>query len=92
MQYGPGYTYFQGYETVGWKLGSIEDEIEIIRLYGSKVMAIMLNMIGIDPDQEAHVEQQLRADLNMPVINVMKDGVDELIPVIENFIKEFKKL
>jgi len=91
LQYGPGYNYFQGFETIGWKLGSIEDEIEIIRLYGSKVIAVMLNMTNIDPDQEAHVEQQLRADLKMPVINVMKDGADELIPVIELFIKEFKK-
>jgi len=91
LQYGPGYKYFQGFEEIGWELGSIQDELELVRLYGSKVLAITLNMVDLDSDKEKEVEQQLRDQLNIPVINVMKDGVDELIPMIENFIKEFKK-
>ncbi|MCH7534403.1 MAG: DUF1611 domain-containing protein [Bacteroidetes bacterium] len=89
LQYGPGYQFFQGFEEIGWEHGSIQDEIELVRLYGSKVIAITLNMNGIEPEKEDEIQQQLRSKLNIPVVNVMKEGVDELIPLIKEFIKEF---
>ena len=91
LQYGPGYTCFQGLEDIGWELGAIQDEIELVRLYGSKVIAITLNMNGVPPDKELEVEQQLRRRLNIPVVNVLKDGVDELIPLVKSFIEKYKK-
>ncbi|MDG1106344.1 MAG: DUF1611 domain-containing protein [Cyclobacteriaceae bacterium] len=91
LQYGPGYKYFQDLEDIGWELGAIEDEIELVRLYGSKVIAVTLNMNGVLSAEEQGLEQQLRKQLNIPVINVLKDGVDELMPLVKNFIEKYKK-
>ncbi|NQY11313.1 MAG: DUF1611 domain-containing protein [Flavobacteriales bacterium] len=91
LNYGPGYKCFQGFEEIDWELGSIKDEIELIRLYGSNVMAIILNLVGVEAGKEDEIEQQLRKDLSIPVINIMRDGVDELIPIVKNFIEKYKK-
>ena len=82
---------FQGFEEIDLELGSIKDEIELIRLYGSNVMAIILNLVGVEAGKEDEIEQQLRKDLSIPVINIMRDGVDELIPIVKNFIEKYKK-
>tara|TARA_B100000767_G_scaffold249771_1_gene251561 strand:- start:5337 stop:6428 length:1092 start_codon:yes stop_codon:yes gene_type:complete len=87
LQYGPGYKYFQGLENIGWEIGSIQDEITLVELYGSKVIAITLNLVGIDSEREEEIKLQLKADLNIPVVNVLKDGVNELIPLIEEIIE-----
>ncbi len=92
LQYGPGYKYYQGFEVIGWEIGSVQDEIELVRLYGSRVIAITLNMTGVDPDKEKEVERQIRDLLDIKVVNVMRDGVDELIPLVESYIKKFSKV
>jgi hypothetical protein len=38
------------------------------------------------------LEHRLRKQLNIPVINVLKDGVDELMPLVKNFIEKYKKV
>jgi hypothetical protein len=48
-------------------------------------------MNGVLSDEEQGLEQQLRKQLNIPVINVLKDGVDELMPLVKNFIDKYKK-
>jgi len=92
LQHGPGYKYYQGFEEIGWEIGSIQDEIELVRLYGSKVIAITLNMGGVDPDKEREVEQKIRVLSDTPVVHVMRDGVEALIPLVESFIKKYKKV
>ncbi len=91
LQYGPGYRYYQGFEEIGWEIGSVRDEMELVRLYGSEVMAITLNMTGIDPGKEKEVEEQIRDSVRIPVVNVMRDGTDELFSLVESLIKKFKK-
>ena len=92
LQYGPGYKYFQDLEGIRWKLGAIQDEIELVRLYGSRVIAVTLNMNEVPSDKEKELEHRLRKQLNIPVINVLKDGVDELMPLVKNFIEKYKKV
>jgi len=92
LQYGPGYKYYQGYEAIGCEIGSTQDEIELVRLYGSEVIAVTLNLTGIDPHKEKEVEQQLRDLLNIPVVNVLRDGTNELIPLVSSIIKKNKKV
>ncbi|CAI8267716.1 MAG: Uncharacterised protein [Owenweeksia sp. TMED14] len=92
LQYGPGYKYFQDLEGIRWKLGAIQDEIELVRLYGSRVIAVTLNMNEVPSDKEKELEHRLRKQLNIPVINVLKDGVDELMPLVKDFIEKYKKV
>jgi uncharacterized NAD-dependent epimerase/dehydratase family protein len=92
LQYGPGYKYFQDLEGIRWKLGAIQDEIELVRLYGSRVIAVTLNMNEVPSDKGKELEHRLRKQLNIPVINVLKDGVDELMPLVKNFIEKYKKV
>ena len=73
-----------------WTIPPIEEELELIRLYGSKTLAVTLNSYNLSKT-ELHSEQKnLETRLGVPVICPKEDGMGRLLPVVKKFIAEQK--
>lgn len=87
LQVAPEREYFEGYEELHAYLPSAREEIELIRHYGSEVLALTLYNQTLAPNVIADHAKRLEDDLHIPVIIPLKDGVDELYGVISEYTK-----
>ena len=88
MQYAPKQKF---YLTDGdrelWPIPPIEEEIELIRLYGAQTLALTLNSSNISKI-ELHAEKKsLSKRLGLPVVCPREEGLDEIVPLVKEFIK-----
>jgi len=88
LQHAPARTYFDGLEDrKQGLLPSVESEIELIRFYGSETVAVALNEEKWN-DSQMHVYQKnLSKKIGIPVIRPLKNGLEVLLPVIREYIK-----
>lgn len=69
--------------------GSIPDpasEIALIRHYGSRVIALALNTEGCTWEEARTFREQFELELGIPVLLPLEEGVDAVIPVIQQLI------
>ncbi|MFQ5583253.1 MAG: DUF1611 domain-containing protein [Calditrichia bacterium] len=90
LQHAPGRKYFDGVERPEGILPPVEEEIELIRLYGAKTLAITLNEEGWDDEKMRSYQKELAGKLSLPVVRPLTEGVEGLLPVIRQYIKESK--
>jgi uncharacterized NAD-dependent epimerase/dehydratase family protein len=86
LQHVPFRTHFDELESVGCRLPSIEDEIALIRAYGAETLGITLNGSGGSLADLKDYRDDLSARLSIPVLLPLQDGLEALIPVIQNFM------
>jgi uncharacterized NAD-dependent epimerase/dehydratase family protein len=87
LQHAPFRTYFDELEHFGCLLPDLEDEIDLIRKYGAKVLAVTLNeMGGIEKELEEY-RMSTQAKLALPVLRPLKDGPEAFLPIIRFFME-----
>ncbi len=87
LQHSPARQCFKGTTT---PLPPLKNEIELIRFYGAETLAVTLNNSDLTLDEARKYQQQFRAELGIPVILPIEDGVDEIITLIKTRILEQK--
>ena len=90
LQHTPARTKFKGFESMDYYLPDLKDEIDLIRIFGADTIAVTLNTNGLDADEAEEWKQKLETELGIPVVLPMIEGVDRLIPVVHEFIKNQK--
>lgn len=85
LQHVPGRKY---YEDTDIPLGSVYDEIKLIKLYGSEVLAVTLNEENCSDEEMNSFKQEIESKSGITTVRPLKNGVDELVPVIKEFINE----
>lgn len=70
------------------KIPSIESEIELIKLYGSQVIALALNTEFCTNEETLNFQKSFEESLKIPVLLPLQEGCDKIIPVI---LKSFKQ-
>jgi uncharacterized NAD-dependent epimerase/dehydratase family protein len=92
LQHAPGRKCFDGLEGIPeGVIQSVETEIELIRLYGAKTLAVTLNEEAMTEKQMIEYKNELAAKINIPVIRPLKEGVQSLLPVIREYISLYQK-
>ena len=88
LQHAIGREFFEGYEEEGFVIPPLEDEISLIAHYGARTLAITVN--GEHVTREALETEQvaLAARLSLPVVDPVMQGVDALVPVLQEFTRE----
>jgi uncharacterized NAD-dependent epimerase/dehydratase family protein len=86
LQHIPGQTYYEGFEELGFKIPTLESEIELIRYYGAETLAVSLNNRELGPAEFEKTRRQFAAALPIPVISPLIDGVGELLPAVRDFM------
>lgn len=87
LQHAPGRTWFDGCESIDKRIPPVDDEIALIRHYGSEVLGVCLSGEKLTPDQLIEERDALRATLDIPVVAPMIDGVESLVQPIQAYIE-----
>ena len=91
IQYAPRQKYFLADdERELWTIPPIEEELELIRLYGSKTLAVTLNSYNLTKTELLYEQKKLETRLGVPVICPKEDGMGRILPVVKEFIAEQK--
>jgi uncharacterized NAD-dependent epimerase/dehydratase family protein len=80
LQHAPGRRYFKGHP--GWTIPPLAQEIELIRLHGAEVVAVTLNGEGLEPAALSEAQRGLQAELGLPVVRPLHEGVAALVPLL----------
>lgn len=65
---------------------SLASEIELIKLYGSKVIAVALNTEHCTEEEAFYFLRKLELQLQLPVLLPLQLGVEKIIPLIQSLI------
>jgi uncharacterized NAD-dependent epimerase/dehydratase family protein len=86
LQHAPAREFFEGLEDLGFRIPPLADEIALIASYGAKTLAVTLNGEHRTPEQLRADRDRLRAELRIPVVLPLEDGVEELVPLVRDFV------
>ncbi|QEC70303.1 DUF1611 domain-containing protein [Panacibacter ginsenosidivorans] len=76
-------------DVVGWgEIHSVASEIELIKMYGSKVIALALNTEHCSDEEALQFQQQYEIKLKLPVLLPLQQGVEKITPVIKSLMKD----
>lgn len=73
------------------QLPSVQSEIELIRMYGSTVIALALNTNHCSPEEALAFRDKYERDLQIPVLLPLQEGVSRVVSVISALIAAGRK-
>jgi uncharacterized NAD-dependent epimerase/dehydratase family protein len=88
LQHAPGRKYFDGMEPPHGLMPPVEEEIQLIRMYGARTLAVTLNEEKWDNTRITAYQKELARKLSIPVVRPLKEGVASLLPAIRSFMAE----
>lgn len=88
LQYIPSRSFFKGQDGIS-PMPALIDEIDLIERYGTKVIAITINTLGLTDGGEA-VRAQIKSETGLPTVCPREKGVAKLLPVISRFIEDHR--
>ena len=92
LQHAPFREFFDTAEDLGCLLPELEDEIRLIEMYGTKVIAVALNNEKSNPETLETYRAAAQKQLGIPVVLPIEETVDALIPVLQQFMKSHARL
>jgi len=79
---------FDSTDKFGCLVPSLEDEIRLIEMYGSKVLAVTLNGSNGSAGDLLKYAKNMQEKICLPVIRPLEDGMSDLLPIISQFMHE----
>jgi uncharacterized NAD-dependent epimerase/dehydratase family protein len=86
LQHAPGRVYFDAEEELGMRIPPVASEVGLIGALGARVLAVTLNGEGLSPEALRAAQDRLAAELRLPVIRPLEEGVEALVPVVREFV------
>jgi uncharacterized NAD-dependent epimerase/dehydratase family protein len=86
LQHAPGRGCFKGHP--GFDIPGLGQEVELVRLYGARVLAVTLNGDKLSAAALADAQKAIAAQLGLPVVAPLKEGVEGLLPLIRTYLAE----
>ncbi len=87
LQHAPGRKVFRA-QAAELPIPDIKDELELIRLYGSRTLAVTLSTECLNPKDVEALRAEHQERLGVPVLLPKEQGVEALIPLIQTFLEE----
>ena len=91
LQHAPAREFYKGQEDLGARI-SLQRELDLIRLYGSQVLAVTLNTAKLSSEQARNWQKQLESTHNIPVILPLEEGMERLSDITTHYITRFNPL
>lgn len=84
LQHAPGR---HCYDDTDIPIPSVASEMALIAVYGAKVLAVTLNEENLDDEAAETHRRALQAELGIPVVRPLKEGVGELLAVVKAYLE-----
>ncbi|ACN14311.1 conserved hypothetical protein [Desulforapulum autotrophicum HRM2] len=88
LQHAPFRELYDSAENLGCLLPELESEIKLIEMFGTKVIAIVLNGTGGSDSALKSWGQRIGKSTGIPVVCPMLESMDKLLPLIRQFIQD----
>jgi len=88
LQVIPKRTHFKGMENYPALIPSPEEEIKLIEMYGTKVLAVTVNTENMLIEEAESYAIEMEQQLGIPVLLPFEQGVSRLMPIFQQLIKE----
>ncbi len=87
LQHNPLRKQYKDMEFYPAYIPDVKDEIALIRIYGANTIALTVNTANMTVEQARDYASDFQEKLGIPVMLPLEDGVDGLVPVFEDIIK-----
>ena len=91
LQHSPDRKYYSGWEDLKLKIPPIEKNIDLVESLGAEVLTLALNTKDISYEKSKKYQKEYEKVLQIPVILPVEEGVDAVIPVLRDYIENFRK-
>jgi uncharacterized NAD-dependent epimerase/dehydratase family protein len=89
LQHNPARKQYKDMEYYPAYLPSVKEEVELIRTYGAPTVAVTINTAKMTTEEARRAAQTYETELGIPAVLPLEDGLQRLVPVFENIIKNF---
>jgi uncharacterized NAD-dependent epimerase/dehydratase family protein len=90
LQHNPPRKQYKDMEFYPAYLPDPKDEIALIRIYGAPTVALTVNTAKMKEEEARAYARKYEAELGIPTILPLEDGVESLVPVFEKMIQAKK--
>ncbi|MEE2713632.1 MAG: DUF1611 domain-containing protein [Planctomycetota bacterium] len=90
LQHVPGRKHFEDLENVPCPLPPVDEEVALIRAYGTEVIAVTLNGRGLLPKDLQARRGALEDALGLPVILPLEGGMERLVACVRDWLGRVK--
>lgn len=90
LQHAPEREFFDGLEDRKCRIPPLEEEIQLIKLYGAEIIGISLQGGQVSEEKQAY-RKALQDRLGVPVAYPLAEGVDELVAAVREYIDQSKR-
>jgi uncharacterized NAD-dependent epimerase/dehydratase family protein len=91
LQHNPARKQYKDLEYYPAYIPDVKDEIDLIKIYGAPTVAVTVNTMKMTVEEAKAWAIQKESELNIPVVLPLEEGVNRLIPVFENMIRNKRK-
>lgn len=88
LQHNPARKHYKDMDHYPAMVADPADEIELIRIYGAPTLAVTINTAKMEEDAARTYAREAEKKLKIPVILPLEDGVESLVPILEELIKK----
>ncbi len=92
LQHTPFRKFYDTTEDLGCLLPDIENEIKLIEMYGTKVIAVALNGNGGSSEALSSYAKELEEKTEITVVCPLKEPMEKILPVLRQFIQDHDQL
>jgi len=89
LQHVPGRRWFDGHE--GHPIPTVASEIELLRFYGARALAVTLNGEGLDAKGLVRAQRELETTLGIPVIRPLDEGLGRVVPLVQELLARVRQ-
>jgi uncharacterized NAD-dependent epimerase/dehydratase family protein len=90
LVFSPKKVYFDNNQAWG-KIPPVEDEIKLINMYGSEVIALAVNTKNCTSEEAEKVQRYYHEKLGIPVLLPLEEGVDDFVSIIQKATETMPK-
>ncbi len=78
LQHAPGRKYYEGLEELRLEIGPVKEDVELVRLLGTEVLAITLSHEGLDPEAARAARRRIAGETGLATALPLMDGIDDI--------------
>jgi uncharacterized NAD-dependent epimerase/dehydratase family protein len=87
LQHAPARRHFDDLEELGLPIPPLREEVELVRLYGSRVIAIALNHAGLSDEALIEARASIARETGLPVVAPLLEGCGTLVPLLRELVR-----